>query len=45
MAFFVFRILDPHRAEHFVFYGKFVEHPLSPYGKVFARFLESFQRI
>lgn len=25
--------------------GKFVEHSLSPYGKVFVRFLESFQRI
>ena len=25
--------------------GKFVEHALSPYGKLFVRFLESFQRI
>lgn len=24
--------------------GKFVEHTLSPYGKTFARFLQSFQR-
>ena len=24
--------------------GKFVEHKLSPYGKTFARFLESFRR-
>ena len=25
--------------------GKFVEHSLSPYGKIFVRFLESFQHI
>ncbi len=25
--------------------GKFVEHTLSPYGKMFASFLKSFQRI
>lgn len=25
--------------------GKFVEHTLSPYGKIFVRFLHSFQRI
>ena len=25
--------------------GKFVEHALSPYGKLFVRFLESFQSI
>ena len=25
--------------------GKFVEHTLSPYGKAFVRFLQSFQRI
>jgi DNA-binding transcriptional ArsR family regulator len=25
--------------------GKFVEHTLSPYGKTFARFLQSFQKI
>ncbi|MBI4094698.1 MAG: winged helix-turn-helix transcriptional regulator [Candidatus Liptonbacteria bacterium] len=25
--------------------GKFVEHTLSPYGKVFVRFLQSFQKI
>ncbi|OGI65230.1 hypothetical protein A3A95_03735 [Candidatus Nomurabacteria bacterium RIFCSPLOWO2_01_FULL_39_18] len=25
--------------------GKFVEHTLSPYGKMFARFLKSFQSI
>lgn len=25
--------------------SKFVEHSLSPYGKIFVRFLESFQRI
>ena len=25
--------------------GKFVEHTLSPYGKVFVEFLKSFQRI
>ena len=25
--------------------GKFVEHTLSPYGKLFVRFLESFQNI
>ena len=24
--------------------GKFVEHALSPYGKIFVRFLKSFQR-
>ncbi len=24
--------------------GKFVEHSLSPYGKMFVRFLQSFQR-
>lgn len=24
--------------------GKFVEHTLSPYGRMFARFLQSFQR-
>ena len=24
--------------------GKFVEHALSPYGKIFARFLRNFQR-
>lgn len=24
--------------------GKFVEHTLSPYGKIFVRFLQSFQR-
>ena len=24
--------------------GKFVEHALSPYGKIFVRFLQSFQR-
>jgi len=24
--------------------GKFVEHKLSPYGKIFVRFLESFRR-
>ena len=25
--------------------GKFVEHTLSPYGKTFVRFLQSFQKI
>lgn len=25
--------------------GKFVEHTLSPYGKIFVNFLKSFQRI
>ena len=25
--------------------GKFVEHSLSPYGKIFVRFLQSFRRI
>jgi len=25
--------------------GKFVDHSLSPYGKMFARFLKSFQKI
>ena len=25
--------------------GKFVEHSLSPYGKIFVRFLKSFQQI
>ncbi len=25
--------------------GKFVEHALSPYGKAFVRFLQSFQKI
>ncbi len=25
--------------------GKFVEHALSPYGKTFVRFLQSFQKI
>lgn len=25
--------------------GKFVEHTLSPYGKIFVRFLQSFQKI
>lgn len=25
--------------------GKFVEHTLSPYGRIFVRFLESFQRV
>ncbi len=25
--------------------GKFVEHTLSPYGKIFVKFLHSFQRI
>ena len=25
--------------------GKFVEHSLSPYGKIFARFLKEFQKI
>ncbi|MDO8602106.1 MAG: helix-turn-helix transcriptional regulator [bacterium] len=25
--------------------GQFVEHTLSPYGKIFVRFLQSFQRI
>ena len=25
--------------------GKFVEHTLSPYGKTFVRFLQSFQRV
>ena len=24
--------------------GKFVDHTLSPYGKIFSRFLQSFQR-
>jgi len=24
--------------------GKFVEHTLSPYGKIFVRFLQSFQK-
>ena len=27
------------------YHGKFVEHTLSPYGKIFVRFLRSFQKI
>jgi len=26
------------------YHGKFVEHTLSPYGKIFVRFLKSFQQ-
>ena len=30
---------------HKKYRGKFVEHTLSPYGKTFVRFLQSFQKI